>query len=103
MKNIEKVVVGSLIALTIVTANGCTTTQKGAGIGALGGAALGGIIGHQSGHGGEGAGIGAAVGGLTGALIGEQLDVKYCPACGKSYYKSVEYCQKDGTKLEYKK
>ena len=91
MKNIEKVVVGSLVALAVVTANGCTTTQKGAGIGTLIGAGTGAIIGHQSGHGAE------------GALIGEQMDVKYCPACGKSYDKSVEYCQKDGTKLEYKK
>lgn len=103
MKNIEKVLVAGVLALTVVTASSCTTTQKGAGIGALTGAVLGGIIGHQSGHGGEGAGIGAAVGGLAGALVGEQMDKKYCPACGKPYDKSVEYCQKDGTKLEYKK
>lgn len=102
MKNIEKVVAGFAI-ISVLTASGCTTTQKGAAVGVLGGAALGGIIGHQSGHGGEGAGIGAAVGGLAGALIGEQLDVKYCSVCGKSYDKSVDYCQKDGTKLEYKK
>jgi len=92
-----------LVALAVVTANGCTTTQKGAGIGTLIGAGTGAIIGHQSGHGAVGALIGGAVGAAGGALIGEQMDVKYCPACGKSYDKSVEYCQKDGTKLEYKK
>ena len=46
---------------------GCTTTQKGAALGGLGGAALGGVIGHQSGHGVEGALIGAEQGGGRGA------------------------------------
>ena len=29
---------------------GCTTTQKGAALGGLGGAVLGGVVGHQSGQ-----------------------------------------------------
>lgn len=81
---------------------GCTTTQKGAAIGGLGGAALGGIIGHQSGHGGEGAAIGGAVGAISGALIGEQLDKKFCPVCGAEYTADVKYCAKDGTELKFK-
>ncbi|MFH1856569.1 MAG: YMGG-like glycine zipper-containing protein [Candidatus Omnitrophota bacterium] len=82
---------------------GCTTTQKGAGLGAVTGAGLGAIIGHQSGHGGEGAAIGAAVGGLGGALIGEQVAKKFCPVCGATYPGDVQYCPKDGTQLEWKK
>ncbi len=60
------------------TAMGCaggalTTREKGAGIGALGGAAAGGIIGSTVGHPGAGAAIGGALGLGTGALIGDQL------------------------------
>jgi len=50
-----------------------TTREKGAGIGALGGAAAGGIIGAAVGHPGAGAAIGGALGLGTGALIGDQL------------------------------
>jgi len=81
---------------------GCTTTQKGAAVGGLGGAALGGIIGHQSGHGAEGAVIGAAVGAISGAVVGEKLDKKFCPACGAEYTADVQYCAKDGTELKFK-
>lgn len=81
---------------------GCTTTQKGAGVGGLGGAVLGGIIGHQSGHGVEGALIGAGAGAVGGALIGEQMDKKFCPVCGAEYTSDVKYCAKDGTELKFK-
>ena len=50
-----------------------STREKGAGIGAFGGAALGGIIGAAVGHPGAGAAIGGALGLGTGALIGDQL------------------------------
>src|ERR671930_2211519 len=50
-----------------------TTREKGAGIGALGGAAVGGIIGAAVGHPGAGAAIGGALGLGTGALVGDQL------------------------------
>jgi len=50
-----------------------TTREKGAGIGALGGAAVGGIIGSAVGHPGAGAAIGGALGLGTGALVGDQL------------------------------
>ena len=50
-----------------------TTREKGAGIGALGGAAAGGIIGAAVGHPGAGAAIGGALGLGAGALIGDQL------------------------------
>jgi len=66
----------SLSAILIVA--GCaggdlTTREKGAGIGALGGAAVGGIIGSTVGAPGAGAAIGGALGLGTGALIGDQL------------------------------
>ena len=67
-----------LLCLVVVTCLGCESmgenTKKGAGIGALGGAAIGGIVGHQSGHGWEGALIGGAAGATAGGLIGNQSD-----------------------------
>ena len=64
--------------LFLITLAGCaggnlTTREKGAGIGALGGAAAGGIIGAAVGHPGAGAAIGGALGLGAGALVGDQL------------------------------
>ncbi len=50
-----------------------TTREKGAGIGALGGAAAGGLIGAAVGRPGVGAAIGGALGLGAGALVGDQL------------------------------
>jgi phage tail tape-measure protein len=50
-----------------------TTREKGAGIGALGGAAAGGLIGAAVGSPGAGAAIGGGLGLGAGALIGDQL------------------------------
>jgi outer membrane protein OmpA-like peptidoglycan-associated protein len=67
-----------LLISTAILVSGCsggslTTREKGAGIGALGGAAAGGIIGAAVGHPGAGAAIGGALGLGTGALVGDQL------------------------------
>ena len=60
--------------LTIGCAGGShTTREKGAGVGALGGAAAGGIVGAAVGHPGAGAAIGGALGLGTGVLVGDQL------------------------------
>jgi phage tail tape-measure protein len=66
-----------LLAGTVFVA-GCaggplTTREKGAGIGALGGAAAGGLIGAAVGHPGAGAAIGGGLGLGAGALVGDQL------------------------------
>lgn len=66
------------IALVGVIAAGCaggslTTREKGAGIGALGGAAVGGLIGSAVRHPALGAAIGGGLGLGAGALIGDQL------------------------------
>ena len=50
-----------------------TTREKGAGIGALGGAAAGGLIGVAAGRPGTGAAIGGAVGLGAGALVGDYM------------------------------
>ncbi len=69
----------TLFAVLVLSAlMGCaggslTTREKGAGIGALGGAAAGGIIGAAVGHPGAGAAIGGALGLGTGAVVGDQL------------------------------
>jgi phage tail tape-measure protein len=52
---------------------GLTTREKGAGIGALGGATAGGLIGAAVHHPAAGAAIGAALGLGAGALVGDQL------------------------------
>lgn len=68
---------GSLALAVAMLVAGCSTPlstrEKGAGIGALGGAAAGGIIGSAVGHPGAGAAIGGALGLGAGALIGDQL------------------------------
>jgi phage tail tape-measure protein len=68
----------ALILAGALTLAGCaggelTTREKGAGIGALGGAAVGAGIGSAVGHPGAGAAIGGAVGLGAGALIGDQM------------------------------
>lgn len=73
----RKFITTSLLAVTLISA-GCaggslTTREKGAGIGALGGAAVGGIIGSAVGHPGAGAAIGGGLGLGAGALVGDQL------------------------------
>ena len=70
---------GSLFFLTgTLLLGGCaggslTTREKGAGIGALGGAAAGGLIGATVGRPGVGAAIGGGLGLGAGALVGDQL------------------------------
>ena len=50
-----------------------STREKGAGIGALGGATAGGLIGAAVGHPGAGAAIGGGLGLGAGALVGDQI------------------------------
>src|SRR5215467_8182887 len=72
---------GSFLAFTVLivllSGAGCSeplsTREKGAGIGALGGAAAGGLIGAATGHPGVGAAVGGALGLGAGALVGDQL------------------------------
>ncbi len=103
----KKIVV---IVFSILFVSGCTTVQKGAGVGAVSGAALGGIIGNQSGSAGEGALIGAGAGALIGALAGDAIEknkgekpaTKFCPKCGRRFQgEETVYCPYDGTSLEY--
>jgi phage tail tape-measure protein len=66
------VLAGALL-LTGCAGGPLTTREKGAGVGALGGAAAGGIVGAAVGHPGAGAAIGGALGLGAGALVGDQL------------------------------
>jgi outer membrane protein OmpA-like peptidoglycan-associated protein len=65
------------VFLLVVSLTACSTPlgtrEKGAGIGALGGAAAGAIIGSTVGRPGAGAAIGGALGLGAGALVGDQL------------------------------
>lgn len=77
MNKTKKLAIATL-ALTAVVATGCaggelTTREKGAGIGALGGAAGGALIGTAFGRPGAGAAIGAGAGLVGGALIGDRM------------------------------
>lgn len=94
--------VAAAIIASLVATVGCTTTQKGAGIGSVIGAGTGAIIGHQKGKTAEGALIGAAAGAAGGALIGDAMETKFCPTCGEGYTGGVMNCPKDGTPLRFK-
>ncbi len=82
------------VVMLALALSGCESvgsgTKKGAGIGALGGAALGGIIGHQSGHGWEGALIGGAAGAAGGGLVGNRMDKKREAEQGDAYLSLME-------------
>ena len=67
--------VSFLLAGTVGCSTPLSTREKGAGIGALGGAAVGGIIGSAVGHPGAGAAIGGALGLGTGALVGDRRGI----------------------------
>jgi Glycine zipper len=89
-----------LLLAGVLTAVGCaggplTTREKGAGIGALGGAAAGGLIGSAVGHPGTGAAIGGGLGLGAGALIGDQLQ-------GQEYqnYRQNEQIRRNNAELE---
>ena len=76
-KQIVKSTAVTIVATTLLLA-GCaggplTTREKGAGIGALGGATAGGLIGAAVGRPGTGAAVGGALGLGAGALVGDQL------------------------------
>ena len=66
-------VITATLLLTGCAGGSLSTREKGAGIGALGGAAAGGIIGSAVRHPAAGALIGGALGLGAGALIGDQL------------------------------
>jgi outer membrane lipoprotein SlyB len=74
-KKLFATIFGLVLLASIVGCAGgsLSTREKGAGIGALGGAAAGGIIGAAVGHPGVGAAVGGALGLGAGALIGDQL------------------------------
>jgi len=76
MRNTTRLSISTLLIAAVLS--GCaggeiTTREKGAGIGALGGAAAGGLIGAATGHPGIGAAVGGTLGLGAGALIGDQL------------------------------
>jgi hypothetical protein len=76
--HMNRALAGLFMVVILSSSIGCaggslTTREKGAGIGALGGAAAGGIIGAAVGHPGAGAAIGGVLGLGTGALVGDQL------------------------------
>ncbi len=99
MKERSLILVALLVAVMVT---GCTTTQKGAGLGTVAGAGLGAIIGHQSGHAAEGALIGGALGAGGGALVGSQMANKFCPVGGEAYPSDVQYCPNHGVELKWK-
>ncbi len=78
MNSLGTLPAGALLLSVALMLAGCaggelTSREKGAGVGALGGAAAGGIIGAATGHAGAGAAIGGLLGLGAGALVGDQL------------------------------
>lgn len=91
-----------IILIFMAALIGCTTSQKAATVGGLGGATLGGIIGHQSGDGVKGAAIGGVIGTVGGMIIGDKLEKKFCPEGGEVYTEDVEFCPNHGVELKYR-
>jgi phage tail tape-measure protein len=73
IKNTGITLVAGALLLSGCAGGPLSTREKGAGIGALGGAAAGGLVGAAVGHPGAGAAIGGALGLGAGALVGDQL------------------------------
>jgi len=71
--NPSVLVLAAALLVTGCAGGSLTTREKGAGIGALGGAAAGGLIGAAVGHPGVGAAVGGGLGLGAGALVGDQL------------------------------
>ena len=63
-----------LVALAASACASLNNKERGAIIGAAGGAAVGGVIGKHQGSTAKGAIIGATVGGVIGGVIGHQMD-----------------------------
>lgn len=75
IRNRNGTMVLAVLAAGALVAGGCAkNAQRGAVIGAGGGAVVGGVIGAATGSTAKGAIIGAAVGGAAGAIIGDQMD-----------------------------
>jgi len=74
MKNVRMSFVLALSAALVFCGCAMNRTQKGAGVGVVGGGAAGAVIGRASGNAALGAIIGATVGGTAGALIGNKMD-----------------------------
>src|SRR6476620_2040758 len=72
-KIISLVLLTGLISLAGCSGGPLTTREKGAGVGALGAAAVGGLIGSAVGHPAAGAAIGGGLGLGAGAVVGDQL------------------------------
>jgi phage tail tape-measure protein len=73
IKNTGLAMIAGTVLLFGCAGGPLSTREKGAGIGALGGAATGGLVGAAVGHPGAGAAIGGALGLGAGALVGDQL------------------------------
>lgn len=74
MKKTTWMAIAAVTAMLIL-GSGCTAVQRGAAIGASGGAVVGGLLAADHGilSAGEGMAVGAAAGGLAGALLADQL------------------------------
>ncbi|MCF3639423.1 glycine zipper domain-containing protein [Rhizobium sp. TRM95111] len=71
----KKAIALILVGLSVTS---CTSTEKGAGIGAVSGAIIGGAVTGNV----RGAAVGAAIGGVSGAVLGSVADQP-----GQCYYR----------------
>jgi phage tail tape-measure protein len=87
MKNMKNI--AAILCVGIALAS-CTTTEKGAGIGAVSGAIIGGAVTGDI----RGAAVGAGIGGVSGAVIGHASE----PRPDMCYYRDrygnryTDYC-----------
>ena len=74
----KSMIIAAVALATVTTVSGCSQTERGAAVGALGGAAVGAAVTGDV----EGAAVGGLIGGTAGALIGNASEP------GKCYYRS---------------
>jgi hypothetical protein len=85
MKRMTKAAVAALILLS---ASGCTLTERAAAVGAGTGAIIGGATTGTV----QGAAVGAAIGGVAGALIGRAATPGDCYYRGRNGRRYVDRC-----------
>lgn len=81
-------IIGAVALGSVAMLSGCSQTEKGAAIGAVGGAAVGAAVTGNAG----GAAVGGLIGGTAGALIGNATEPGKCYYRGRDGRRYVANC-----------
>ncbi len=84
----KRMIHAAVAALVLLSAGGCTLTERAAAVGAGTGAVIGGVTTGTV----QGAAVGAAIGGVAGALIGKAATPGDCYYRGRDGRRYVARC-----------